>query len=55
MPKRAHASSCCVSLHGAIPDAGLCWVWPASRVPAGAVDTALSYCHYTLNDRSLQA
>lgn len=25
------------------------------RVPAGAVDTALSYCHYTLNDRSLQA
>lgn len=25
------------------------------RVPAGSVDTALSYCHYTLNDRSLEA
>ncbi|PRW05776.1 L-galactose dehydrogenase [Chlorella sorokiniana] len=24
------------------------------RVPAGTVDTALSYCHYTLNDRSLE-
>lgn len=24
------------------------------RVPAGSVDTALSYCHYTLNDRSLE-
>lgn len=25
------------------------------RAPPGAVDTALSYCHYTLNDRSLAA
>ncbi|KAL4440572.1 hypothetical protein ABPG75_003573 [Micractinium tetrahymenae] len=24
------------------------------RVPAGTVDAALSYCHYTLNDRSLE-
>jgi len=28
---------------------------PCRRVPAGTVDTALSYCHYTLNDRTLDA
>ena len=27
------------------------WVW--RRVPAGTVDTVLSYCHYSLNDQTL--
>ncbi len=26
----------------------------ACRVVPGTVDTALSYCHYSLNDRSLE-
>lgn len=28
-------------------------VWGGCRVPAGTVDTVLSYCHYSLNDRTL--
>ncbi len=28
------------------------WVW-VCRVPAGTVDTVLSYCHYSLNDQTL--
>lgn len=31
-----------------------CHPAPARRVPPGTVDTALSYCHYSLNDRSLE-
>lgn len=39
--------------HGLCCQHNIASLFVSSRVPAGTVDTILSYCHYSLNDQTL--